>query len=153
MSDSTKKGGPHDRPNTDIPEDKDKFIKWIINDGKPKLFNVRSANQCIEEAKKQPIPKKIINPKKIISPLVDPYYNQYFDNPMYSVMKEYVMIIVEKNEDKIAIKFFQGYKHRREGKPWFKVEKKKNSENIKDHYYDMADSWVIAQAGFLQTKK
>jgi hypothetical protein len=29
--------------------------------------------------KKQPIPKKIINPKKIISPLVDPYYNQYFD--------------------------------------------------------------------------
>ena len=50
-------------------------------------------------------------------------YNQYFGNPMYSVMKEYVMIIVEKNEDKIAIKFFQGYKHRREGKPWFKVEK------------------------------
>ena len=29
---------------------------------------------------------------------------------------------------------------------------KKNSENIKDHYYDMADSWVIAQAGLLQTK-
>jgi len=40
-----------------------------------------------------------------------------------------------------------------ENQKWFKVEKKKNSENIKDHYYDMADSWVIAQAGFLQTKK
>lgn len=35
---------------------------------------------------------------------------------------------------------------------WFQVEKKKNSDNIKDHYYDMADSWVIAQAGLLQTK-
>ena len=35
---------------------------------------------------------------------------------------------------------------------WFKVEKKKNSENIKDYFYDMADSWVIAQAGLLQTK-
>jgi Holliday junction resolvasome RuvABC endonuclease subunit len=39
-----------------------------------------------------------------------------------------------------------------ENQNWFKVEKKKNSENIKDHFYDMADSWVIAQAGFLQTK-
>ena len=35
---------------------------------------------------------------------------------------------------------------------WFQVEKKKNSDNIKDHFYDMADSWVIAQAGLLQTK-
>jgi archaellum biogenesis ATPase FlaH len=56
----TKKAAHHDRPNTDIPEGKDKFIKWIINDGKPKLFNVRSANQCIEEAKKQPIPKTLL---------------------------------------------------------------------------------------------
>jgi len=35
---------------------------------------------------------------------------------------------------------------------WFKVEYKKNSTNIKDHYYDMSDSWVIAHAGYLQTK-
>jgi len=40
-----------------------------------------------------------------------------------------------------------------ENQTWFKVEKKKNSENIRDYYYDMADSWVIAQAGMLQTKK
>lgn len=32
---------------------------------------------------------------------------------------------------------------------WFKVEHKKNSDNIKDHFYDMADSWVIAMAGFI----
>jgi hypothetical protein len=36
---------------------------------------------------------------------------------------------------------------------WFKVEYKKNSTNIKDHYYDMADSWVIARAGYLTLKK
>jgi hypothetical protein len=36
---------------------------------------------------------------------------------------------------------------------WFKVEKKKNSENIKDHFYDMADSWVIAKAGWELFKK
>ena len=35
---------------------------------------------------------------------------------------------------------------------WFQVEKKKNSENIRDYFYDMADSWVIAKAGLLQTK-
>lgn len=37
--------------------------------------------------------------------------------------------------------------------PWFKVEYKKNSEKIRDHYYDMADSWVISQAGLLTLKK
>lgn len=36
---------------------------------------------------------------------------------------------------------------------WFKVELKKNSENIKDHFYDMADSWVIAKAGLLLLNK
>jgi hypothetical protein len=36
---------------------------------------------------------------------------------------------------------------------WFKVENKKNSENIKDHFYDMADSWVIAKAGLLLLNK
>ena len=40
-----------------------------------------------------------------------------------------------------------------ENQKWFVVEYKKNSENIKDHFYDMADSWVIAYAGLLQTKK
>jgi Holliday junction resolvasome RuvABC endonuclease subunit len=36
---------------------------------------------------------------------------------------------------------------------WFKIEHKKNSENIKDHFYDMADSWVIAKAGLLLLNK
>ena len=36
---------------------------------------------------------------------------------------------------------------------WFVVENKKNSDNIKDHFYDMADSFVIARAGYLISKK
>ena len=35
---------------------------------------------------------------------------------------------------------------------WFNVEYKKNSSNIRDHYYDMADSYVIALAGYLLKK-
>ena len=35
---------------------------------------------------------------------------------------------------------------------WFKPEYKKNSTNIRDHYYDMADSYVIAMAGYLLKK-
>jgi hypothetical protein len=35
---------------------------------------------------------------------------------------------------------------------WFKVEKKKNSEKIREHYYDMSDSWVIARAGLHMIK-
>jgi len=36
---------------------------------------------------------------------------------------------------------------------WFKPSKKKNSENLKDHYYDMADSYVLAKAGLILEKQ
>lgn len=51
------------------------------------------------------------------------YYMKHLKDPMYSVRKEYTMIVVEKNGDKVSIKFFTGMMSRREGKPWFKVEK------------------------------
>lgn len=46
-----------------------------------------------------------------------------FANPMCSVFKEYVMIVVERNEHKVSIKLFTGYKQRREGNVWFKTNK------------------------------
>lgn len=46
-----------------------------------------------------------------------------FANPLYSVYKEYLMIVVERNEHKVSIKVFQGYKQRREGRVWFKSNK------------------------------
>ena len=49
-------------------------------------------------------------------------YLKHLKDPMYSVRKEYVMIVVEKNEHKVSIKFFTGYMSRQGGKPWFKVE-------------------------------
>jgi hypothetical protein len=49
-----------------------------------------------------------------------------FANQLYSVMVEYVMVVVERNGDKVAIKMFQGFKHRREGRHWFKVNKNVN---------------------------
>ena len=51
------------------------------------------------------------------------YYLKHLKDPMYSVQKEYAMIVVEKNDDKVSIKFFNGFMLRQGGKPWFKVEK------------------------------
>ena len=50
-------------------------------------------------------------------------YNQQFNNPLFTVSKRYVMIVVEKDGDKVAIKLFQGMKHRGAGNKWFRTEK------------------------------
>ena len=60
MNERIKKGGPHDRPFPEIAQHKGTDFGWIVDDDNTKLFNVRSANQCIEEAKKQPIPKMLL---------------------------------------------------------------------------------------------
>jgi hypothetical protein len=61
------------------------------------------------------------------------HYTENLFNPLCSILKEYVMIVVEKNGDKVVIKLFHGFRHRREGKAWFKVEKNVDyiSVNIK----------------------
>lgn len=46
-----------------------------------------------------------------------------FANPLYQVKKEYFMIVIEEEGDKISLKIFMGSKGRRVGKPWFKVVK------------------------------
>ena len=46
-----------------------------------------------------------------------------FANPLYSVLREYYTVVVEEDGDKVALKFFFGYKSRKEGKSWFKVVK------------------------------
>lgn len=61
MNERIKKGGPHDRPFPVIAQHKGTDFGWIVDDDNTKLFNVRSANQCIEEAKKQPIPKMLFD--------------------------------------------------------------------------------------------
>jgi hypothetical protein len=46
-----------------------------------------------------------------------------FGNPMWSVSKQYFMVVVEKEGDKVAIKTFDGFLHRRGGVQWFKKTK------------------------------
>ena len=53
----------------------------------------------------------------------DKTYIENYGNPMYSVTKHYVMVVVEKNEDKVSLKVFRGLKNRRAGNSWFKFSK------------------------------
>jgi hypothetical protein len=75
---------------------------------------------------------------------------QNFSNPLYSVLVEYVMVVVEKDEDKVAIKMFQGYKHRREGKPWFKVNKNVNYISVNTRTGDVYHGYIH---GYQKKKK
>jgi hypothetical protein len=56
-----------------------------------------------------------------------------FGNPMWSISKDYFMVVVEKDGDKVAIKTFSGGIHRRAGVQWFKKYKNMDfiSVNIK----------------------
>jgi hypothetical protein len=55
-------------------------------------------------------------------------YVENYGNPMCTVRKEYVMVVIEREGDKIAIKIFYGDKIRSKGTKYFKV--KKNVEYI-----------------------
>lgn len=46
-----------------------------------------------------------------------------FANPLYSVLKEYLMVVIERCGDKISLKMFFGFKRRTVGKTWFKTSK------------------------------
>jgi hypothetical protein len=46
-----------------------------------------------------------------------------FADQLYSVTRNNVTIVVERDRDKVAIKLFWGYKHRRPGVVWFKTNK------------------------------
>lgn len=48
-------------------------------------------------------------------------YLKNYDNPMYSVTKSHVMVVVERTGDKVAIKLFHGFRNRRVGNVWYKV--------------------------------
>lgn len=48
-------------------------------------------------------------------------YTENYGNPMCTVTKSHVMVLVEKVGDKVSIKVFNGFRHRRAGNAWFKV--------------------------------
>ena len=55
-------------------------------------------------------------------------YVENYGNPICTVRKEYVMVVIERDEDKIAMKLFYGGKVRTKGTKYFQV--KKNVEYI-----------------------
>ena len=48
-------------------------------------------------------------------------YTENYGNPMCTVTKSHVMVLVEKMNDKVSIKVFRGFRHRGAGNSWFKV--------------------------------
>jgi hypothetical protein len=50
-------------------------------------------------------------------------FEENYGNPMCEVSKDYMMVVVEKSEDKISIKLFSGGRNRRPGVSWFKIYK------------------------------
>lgn len=50
-------------------------------------------------------------------------YLKNYGNPLCKVSKSYVMIVVERDGDKICQKFFWGFRERQPGKVWFKISK------------------------------
>lgn len=46
-----------------------------------------------------------------------------FANPIFSVLKEYVMVVVEKKDNKVSLKIYAGLKKRNAAVPWFKTTK------------------------------
>ena len=50
-------------------------------------------------------------------------YVENYGNPICTVRKEYVMVVIERDEDKIAMKLFYGGKVRTKGTKYFKVNK------------------------------
>jgi hypothetical protein len=45
----------------------------------------------------------------------------HYGNPLARVLKSYLMIVVERDGDKVSMKVFNGFRERRVGNKWFKV--------------------------------
>ena len=50
-------------------------------------------------------------------------YVENISNPLWSVYKQYFMVVVEKEEHKVSIKLFYGFRYRKPGVFWFKTGK------------------------------
>lgn len=51
------------------------------------------------------------------------FFSENFQNPLTLVSRYNLLIVIEKSGDKISMKLFEGYSHRRAGVVWFKKSK------------------------------
>ena len=45
----------------------------------------------------------------------------HYGNPLARVLKSYLMVVIERDGDKVSMKVFNGFRERRVGNKWFKV--------------------------------
>jgi hypothetical protein len=50
-------------------------------------------------------------------------YQSNLSNPLASVTKSYMMVVIERKDSKLSLKVFNGSIHRRSGNNWFKISK------------------------------
>jgi len=77
----------------------DKNVNYPVRLGKKEYFAIKSQNQDKD------------------------FYVQNYGNKLCSIRKEYSMLVVEKTENKLSIKFFNGSRFRKAGVSYFKIEK------------------------------
>ena len=61
--------------------------------------------------------------KKLNSYTNEDEFVKNFANPLAEVWRHKQLLVVEKDETKVSIKFFSNIKHRSVGKPWFRIRK------------------------------
>ena len=76
-------------------------------------------------------------------------YLSNYGNPLYSVYRENIMIVVEREGNKVSIKFFNSSRKRRVGKSWFQVKKSMNYITVN---VDMGDVYVGSLTNYQKKK-
>lgn len=102
---------PIDYPHPSIPTDSDNYVSWLddVSDEKP------------QRTTKKRKPRLVYIEKESHSS--EETYVENYGNPLASVSKNYVMLIVEKQEHKVSLKLFWGYRVRTVGNSWFKLNR------------------------------
>jgi len=54
---------------------------------------------------------------------VEQDYFEHYGNPLCRVLKSYVMIVVERDGDKVSMKLYSGLRERKAGNCWFKISR------------------------------
>ena len=77
-------------------------------------------------------------------------YIENYGNPLCEVSKSYFMVVIEKKEDKVSLKIFDGFRYRQVGKPWFKISKNVNYITVNTK---TGDVYVGSITGYNKKKK
>lgn len=69
-------------------------------------------------------------------------YVENYGNPMCEITKMSSMVVVERDGDKLALKFFYGFRHRTPGKTWFKISRNIDYISVNTKTGDVYDGFI-----------